>query len=127
MKKYLLDTNVILRFLLQDNKKYYQIASGYFKKAQQKQIEVEIIPEVILELDYVLRGVYNLSKKEVTNILSKLIKTPYLKIENRELILTVIEEYEKKSVDLFDIYLFYLAKNKRSEVISFDQDFLKLK
>lgn len=127
MKKYLLDTNVFLRFLLQDNKKYYQTASNYFKKAQEKKIETEIIPEVIFELDYVLKGVYHLSKKEVTDILLKLVKTPYLKIENRELLLTVIEEYQKKSVDLFDIYLFYLAKNKNSEVLSFDRDFLKLK
>ncbi len=127
MKKYLLDTNVILRFLLQDNKKYYQIALNYFKKAQQKQIEIDIIPEAILELDYVLRGVYNLSKNEVVNILSKLIKTPYINIENRDLMLNIIEEYEKKSVDLFDVYLFYLAKNKKSEVITFDRDFKKLK
>lgn len=127
MKKYLLDTNVILRFLLQDHKNYFKIASDYIKKAQQKQIEIEIIPEVIFELDYVLRGVYNLSKNEVVDILLKLVKTPYLKIENREIILNVIENYQKKAIDLFDIYLFYLAKNKKAEVISFDQDFKKLK
>jgi predicted nucleic-acid-binding protein len=127
MKRYLLDTNVILRFLLQDHKKYYEIASEYFRKAQHKQIELGIIPEVLFELDYVLRGVYHLSKTEVVDILSKLIKTPYINIKNRGLILTIIEEYQKKTIDLFDIYLFYLAKNEKSEVISFDRDFKKLK
>ncbi|MCM8788055.1 MAG: PIN domain-containing protein [Candidatus Omnitrophica bacterium] len=126
MKKYLLDTNVILRFLLQDNNKYYQIALNYFKKAQQKQIVLEIIPEVLFELDYVLRGVYHLSKNKVVDILSNLLKTPYLMIENRELMLTVVEKYQRINIDLFDLYLFYIAKYKKSEVLSFDEDFQKL-
>ncbi|MFN7181833.1 MAG: PIN domain-containing protein, partial [Planctomycetota bacterium] len=97
-----------------------------FKKAQQKQIVLEIIPEVLFELDYVLRGVYHLSKNKVVDILSNLLKTPYLMIENRELMLTVVEKYQRINIDLFDLYLFYIAKYKKSEVLSFDEDFQKL-
>jgi predicted nucleic acid-binding protein len=56
-----------------------------------------------------------------------LVKTPYFFIEKRELIIKVLDDYREISVDLFDVYLFYLARSENKEVISFDKDFKKLK
>lgn len=126
MKKYYIDTNVILRFLLKDNERHYNEAADYFEKAKDGKIEITLIPEVLFEIDYVLRGVYFLSKNEVVDILLKLVKTPYLKIENRNIIISVIEQYQLLSVDLFDVYLYFFAKSRDASVLSFDKDFLKL-
>lgn len=126
MKKYFIDTNVILRFLLKDNEKYFSQAKNYFEKAKKEEIELNLIPEVLFEIDYVLRGVYSLSKNEVVDILLKLIKTPYLKISSREMLLTTVEKYKSINVDLFDIYLFYFSLSKDSLVFSFDKDFNKI-
>lgn len=127
MKKYLIDTNVILRFLLHDNEKYYKKALTLFKKAKNKELEIEIIPEIFFEIDYVLRGVYKLKKEEIVEILLKLAKTPYFFIEKRQMMIEVLESYKRLNIDFFDIYLFYLAKSKNKELFSFDQDFKKLK
>ncbi|GAB4218777.1 MAG: hypothetical protein Fur009_1610 [Candidatus Microgenomates bacterium] len=127
MKKYLIDTNIILRFLLTDNKKLYKKSTEIIYQAKNKKIELEIIPEVIFELDYVLRGVYKLEKEKVIEVLLNLVKTPYFFIEKRELIIKVLDEYREISIDLFDVYLFYLARSENKEVISFDKDFKKLK
>ena len=126
MKKYFLDTNVILRFLLKDNKRYYNQARSYFEKAKKSEIELNLIPEVLFEIDYVLRGVYSLSKNEVVDVLLKLIKSPYLKISNRGLLITIIEKYQLTNVDLFDIYLYYYSFSKEAAVLSFDKDFSKI-
>lgn len=127
MKKYYLDTNVILRFLLKDNENYFKKALNLFEKAKNKEIEIIIIPEVFFEIDYVLRGFYSLPKNKVVDILLNLAKTPYLKIENREIIIHALEKYKDLNIDLFDLYLYYLAKSKKSEVFSFDKDFERLK
>lgn len=127
MKKYFIDTNVVLRFFLRDNEKYYRQALSYFEKAKKGEIEINLIPEVLFEIDYVLRGVYSLSKNETTDLLLKLVKTPYLKIANRSLIISTLEKYQTTKIDLFDIYLYFLAKSKGSLIFSFDRDFLKIK
>ncbi|MEK7079323.1 MAG: PIN domain-containing protein [Patescibacteria group bacterium] len=126
MKKYFLDTNVILRFLLKDNEKYYNQARGYFEKAKRGEIELNLIPEVLFEIDYVLRGVYSLTKDEVVDILLKLIKTPYLAISNRGVLITTVDKYQSTHVDLFDVYLYYYSLSKGTEVLSFDKDFEKI-
>jgi len=126
MKKYFLDTNVILRFLLHDNETYYYQARSYFEKAKKGEIELNLIPEVLFEIDYVLRGVYSLSKNDVTNILLKLIQSSYLKIPDRGLLIETVEKYQSINVDLFDIYLYFFSLSENATVISFDTDFNKI-
>lgn len=126
MKKYYLDTNVILRFLLHDNAKLYKEARSYIEKAKNKEIEITIIPEVIFEVDYVLRGVYSQSKSESANIILKLMLTSYLKIIDRSLLIQAAKKYQKLNVDLFDLYLYYKSQENKATVLSFDKDFRKI-
>lgn len=127
MKKCLVDTNVLLRFLLKDDPKLYQQAKNYFLQAKEGKISLILLPWVIFEIDYVLQGVYLLSKKERFGILSTLVKSPDLEIEERGLLIETIEKYKKTNVDLFDIYLFEKARELKAELISFDMDFKKIK
>jgi len=127
MKKYFIDTNVILRFLLRDNEEYYKKASAHLEDAKKGKIEINLIPEVLFEIDYVLRGVYSLSKQEVVEIYLKLIKSPYLKVSNRSIIINALEKYQTMNIDLFDIYLYYFSVDKKASVLSFDRDFNKFK
>lgn len=127
MKKYLVDTNVILRLILNDNDNLYQQAKIFFQQAKNKKIQIVILPEIIFELDYVLRGLYKLSKNESAKILLEIVKTPYLKIENRDLFIESLEKYLQLNIDLFDIYLFLVAKKQSASLYSFDKDFKKIK
>jgi len=126
MKKFIVDTNVFLRFLLKDNKKFYQTASEYFSQAKKKKLILILIPEVIFELDYVLRGVYSLSRKESAEVLQKLVKSPDLEVKNRNNLIEALEEYQKINADLVDLFIAETAKSERAKVVSFDKDFKKI-
>lgn len=126
MKKYIVDTNIFLRFLLKDNEKLFQQAQNYFTDAKEKKIVLILLTQVIFEIDYALRGVYKLSRKESADILKKLVKSPYLQVENRHIIAEAVEKYTDKNVDLFDLFLLETAKQEKAEILSFDKDFLKL-
>ena len=78
-------------------------------------------------MEFVLRSVYSLSKKEVVKYLLPLIKTDYLEIQDRETWLVAFKIFQEKNFPLFDIFLFLKAKSKEGEVLSFDKDFKKLK
>lgn len=127
MTKYIVDTNVFLRFLLKDNKKYFNQAQKYFAQAKEGKITLILLPQVLFEIDYVLRGVYSLSKKETVDILSTLVKSPALEIKNRKVLIEVVEKYKKINIDLFDIYLAGIAKQQKAKLLSFDKDFRKIK
>lgn len=126
MKKYIVDTNVILRFLLRDNEKLFRRAKEYFTLGRSQQVTLILVAQVLFELDYVLRGVYSLNRRETADILGKLVKDPVFKINDRSLLIQSVEKYKTVAVDLVDIYLFYLSKKNNALVLSFDRDFDKL-
>jgi len=127
MKKYIVDTNVFLRFLLKDHPKHFKTASKYFTQAKEGKIILILIPEVVFEIDYVLRGVYSVSKKEVVGILDSLLKSPSLEIANREMLIECVDRYKDLQVDLVDLFLYKVARKEKAEVLSFDKDFAKIK
>jgi len=126
MKAYLVDTNIFLRFILQDNKKFAQVAKKYFLKAKEGKVKLIFIPEVILEINYVLRKVYQLSRKEVAKHLSTLVKTPYFDIRNRDILIKALKIYSRINLDLADIILYVSAKKEGAHLLSFDKDFKKI-
>lgn len=127
MRKYLVDTNVFLRFLLKDSRQLHQQSKKYFLRAKKGKISLILLPPVIFEIDYVLRGVYSLSRKERAEILSTLVKSPDLEVKEREILIEAVERYKKLKVDLFDLYLAEKAKKEKVEILSFDQDFKRIK
>lgn len=126
MKKFIVDTNIFIRFLLKDNKKFYQQAKKYFNDAKEKKIVLILLSQVVFEIDYVLRSVYKLSRKESADILKNLIKSPYLQVENRQVIGEAVEKYAEKNIDLVDLFLIETARKEKVEILSFDKDFSKL-
>lgn len=47
---YLLDTNIIIRFLVGDNKEYLEKSTLYFEKIEQGLMEVEILSDVLINI-----------------------------------------------------------------------------
>lgn len=127
MKIYFADTNFYLRFILKDNKKQTKKTKEFLAIAKKGKVKIIFLPEVILEMDFVLRSVYSLSKEEIVRYLFPLAKTDFLKIEEREIWLTAFKIFQEKNFSLFDIFLFLKAKKEKSEVLSFDKDFKEIK
>lgn len=126
MKIFFLDTNVFLRFILKDNLVLWKKAENYFLQAKEEKIHLIIIPEIILEIEYVLRKVYRIPKLQIYRQLSFISAIPYVEIRNREIISNTINSYIRKNVDLLDLFLFYTAAKENAQVLSFDKDFKKL-
>lgn len=126
MKIYFIDANVYLRFFLQDNKKQADFAKRYFIDAKAKKVQIAITPEMLVEANYVLRKVYKISHKSVSDALCKVVRTPYFTIIDRDILLSAFALYQKLDVDIEDIILFLRAKQAQAEVLSFDKDMEKI-
>jgi|SRR3989338_849202 len=126
IKTYFADTNFYLRFLLQDIKDQATETENLLKKARDKKILIIFLPEVILEMTFVLESFYKVSKDQISRHIKTLVKTDYLDIKNRNIWMESFEIYEKNNISIFDIYLFLQAQKNGSEVLSYDTDFKKL-
>ena len=126
MKSYFADTNFYLRFILKDNRGQAKKSKEFLTKAKKGKIKIIFPPEVILEMEFVLRSVYSLSKKEVVRYLLPLIKTDYLEIKEREIWLVAFKVFQETNLSLLDIFLFLKAKKEKAQILSFYKDFKKL-
>ncbi len=123
MKTLYLDANILLRILLKDDEESFERAQQYFMKARQKKIQLVLLSEIILEVQYVLRKVYSISRKETGQILKKIIRTLYIDCPDRHLYDSALDLYIRFNIDLVDIILFKKAQAENAKVLSFDSDF----
>lgn len=126
MKVYLVDTNVFLRFFLKDHPAHFAKAKRYFTQATQGKIKLVLVPQVVFEINYVLKKVYLLTNKKIATLLTNTINSPYIHTDNQEILVDSLKIYKNKNVDLVDIYLYQLSKHRKTKILTFDKDFKKL-
>jgi predicted nucleic-acid-binding protein len=126
MKTLIVDTNVLLRHLLKDNVSQFNEARTYFDKAKRYQIEIIVLPEVLLEVEFVLRRKYNVKKEDIVKGLLSLAKAQYFNVMERKLILDTIETYKNHNLHIVDCFVLQTAQIKGAEVLTFDKQLKKL-
>lgn len=125
MITYLVDSNIFLRLVLKDNINQYHEAYEYFTRAKRKEIKLTFIPEIITEIEFVLRKTYNKSRKEITQYLSSLFAAPYLEIENRNILQKALVVYQHKNIHIVDLILYFSAQQIGGQILSFDKNLNK--
>jgi predicted nucleic-acid-binding protein len=118
---------VFLRFFLKDHPAHFTKAKKHFTQAALGEIKLILIPQVIFEINYVLKGVYSLSKKEIVDLLQKTLSSPTLIIKNRQLLQDSLETYLHHNVDLVNAYIYQNSKHQNAQVLSFDKKLNKIK
>jgi predicted nucleic-acid-binding protein len=127
MKRYLLDVNLVLRFLLQDNLAQYREARAVFASAKANKMKIKLMSEVVMEAEYVLRKLYKVPRLVIAKKVSDILKNNYLEVEKKTLLLQSLRKYgEVNVIDLVDILLYFQAVEENCEILSFDKDFKKL-
>ncbi len=127
MKTYLLDTNVILRYLLNDIPEQAEKARRIFNRARSLKARVKILPIILVEVVYHLIHTYKIPRNEVADTLQIFISPKWIKIENKDAILEALELFKNSKIDMVDLMLFTIAKHKGYEIVSFDKDFKRLR
>ncbi len=88
---FLIDANVILRYLLRDDEELYARAEKVLNEVMEGRAKVLILESVIAEVVYVLQKIYNVSRKEISEILGELIKLKSVKVHNKGQVLEALE------------------------------------
>jgi len=125
VKKYLLDTNVLLRFLLDDHAELSRAAAGLFQQAADGKCFLILTDLCIAEAVWVLTSYYKLERQTVAESLAKMIAKAGIQCPTLEPTLDALARFKASSCDFFDCYLAAQASASGVAIASFDKDLKK--
>ena len=121
-----LDTNILLRHLLNDHPTHSPACLALIQAIEQGRLTTWTSDLVIAEVVFVLssKHVYNLSRATIRDLLLPLINLPGLKLPRKRLYHRVFELYTSFPIDYIDAYHAALLEHRHeSEIYSYDTDF----
>jgi predicted nucleic-acid-binding protein len=106
-----LDTNVLIRYLVQDDRRQYEKAKRLIQREAGKGEPVLISLLVLLEIEWVLRSRYGLSKPEILAAFSALLDTADLAFEDETSVEYALYSWKDSAADFADCLI--EARNRR--------------
>ncbi len=114
------DTNVILRFLVGDHAEQRKQAEGWFKEAEMGTRKLIVTAVVIAETCFVLESVYKKSREEVAQKLTVFVSQPWFSVPEREILMQMWRLYSQ-GIHFVDAYLVAWKIVNGDSILSFDQ------
>jgi predicted nucleic acid-binding protein len=127
VKDYLLDANVLVRFLVQDNPQQSASATALFEKAERREALLHLDGLVVAEVVYVLIGRYGRSRTEIVNVLLALIQNAGIQTVDEDIVINALQRFAAFNVDFPDAWLAARAAKLGRSIASFDRDLDKFK
>lgn len=116
----LLDTNIILRYLVGDNKSQQDEAIKIFKEAERGKRKLLVKPIVIAEVCFVLESFYKKTREDIAESMKVFLSQKWLKIEDKSELLSMWPWYLKDQ-HFVDSYLLSCATTNKYKIATFDK------
>ena len=129
MKTNLVDTNVIIRYLVENPDKVKPKFKGvftFFPRVEKGEVKIDLCELVLFEAFFVLTKLYEVPQKEAADKLSGIVSYKGILMPDKRLILSCLKILLTESIGLVDAYLLAVSKKKNiKQIYSFDKDLSK--
>lgn len=128
MKKYFVDSNIFLRFLIKDDEQKFKRCQQFFEDVEAGKIKIIISPLVLAEIVWVLGSFYKFGKQKILQALQAIILLKNLKIRDKSDIIAALALFEQTEAKFIDCLIASDRdlQAKKYVLISYDDDFDKL-
>jgi predicted nucleic-acid-binding protein len=123
----LIDTNLIVRFLVQDHEAHAKIASQLFEACDRGEITFVVLSPVLAECVFVLESFYKHSRTDIAQVLANLLTSPGVELEERAVNLDALTRYGSSKVHFVDCIIAATAAAESLAIATFDSGFRKFK
>lgn len=124
-KRRLIDTNLIVRYLVQDHEKHAKAAEKLFESCDRGQLVIVVLPVVLAECVFVLDSFYGRPRADIASALGTLISSPGVEISDSSVHLNALQRYRQSKIHFVDCLIAATAAAENTPVATFDQDFRK--
>lgn len=119
-----LDTNIILRYLIWDEPRKAKRCESLFKRAAAGEEVLYTTTLVIAEVIWTLKKGYRLAKSEIVVHIQRILNTPNIVLDEKDILLAAVGLYELKKIDFIDAYnAIYMEVKNIHSLYSYDTDF----
>ena len=126
-RRCLVDTNVLLRFLLGEPPAHATAARDLCGRAHAGDVVLEITPIVVAETFYTLTSFYRLGRAEAAGNLALLLQQRGVKVRDGDAVRSALDRLRVGNVAFADAFLAATAAESGLPVASFDRDLDKFK
>lgn len=124
-KRRLVDTNLIVRYLVQDHEKHAKAAGRLLEACDRGEAVIVVLPAVLAECVFVLESFYEHPRADIASALSRLVSSPGIEISEVAIHLDALDRYKRTKIHFVDCLIAATAAADNVAVASFDQDFRK--
>lgn len=123
MKKnfYLIDTNVVIRFLTKDHEELSEKSAEIFNKIEKGEIKAKITDSVLAEIVYVIMKIYGRDRGFTANIIKKILDLKGIINRDKTQLKKALNIFVNQKIDIVDALLLSRAKQCLG-ILSFDKD-----
>lgn len=119
------DTNVIIRYLVNDDPALFMRAKEFFDQVKDGREKTVIIESVIAECIYVLTKVYKVPKDRAAGSLVDILHYKGVVNEDREVLIVSLDFFAKSNMDIVDCILWAKSTDGKARLFTFDDDLNK--
>jgi predicted nucleic-acid-binding protein len=123
---YVVDANVILRYLLSDHPEHYQKAVQFMDQVKLGEVEAFIPEGVLVECVYVLLKFYKVPRSEIAQCLENILNYKGIRNDNRSILIKGLRLFQEKNVDIVDALVHTISKENNWLSFTFDKDLGRL-
>jgi predicted nucleic-acid-binding protein len=124
-KRRLVDTNLIVRYLVQDHEKHAKAAGKLFEACDRGELKIIVLSAILAECVFVLESFYGHARADIAAALGTLIASPGVEIGENSVHLDALDRYRRTKVHFVDCLLAAAARAEDTPVATFDEDFRK--
>ncbi|MEA3419476.1 MAG: PIN domain-containing protein [Campylobacterota bacterium] len=122
---YLLDANIIIRFLIGDDERFLTKSVEYFQEIEKAALQVEILEGVLMEAFFVLTKFYKLPREEVILDLKTILALDGVVNRDKIILHEALTIVEVKNIDFVDALICAKSRLQGYGKLSFDTDVKK--
>jgi predicted nucleic acid-binding protein len=120
--RYLLDANVIVRFLADEPSEHLERSKQLVAKAENGECELILAPWIVAEVIFTAVSFYEMDKTACVEALCQFAGGSGIVLLDRDIVMDALDRYAHKNVDFADALLAAQAKAMGIQPASFDRD-----
>jgi predicted nucleic-acid-binding protein len=117
------DTNILLRLLIRDDARQFIAADGLVNSAERADDPIFVSPIVVVELEWVMRRTYGLTKAQIVDALDQVSRRTYFVMDDSEAVRAALTAWRTGKADFADYLIAALARQRGARTtMTFDKD-----
>ena len=123
---HLIDTNVIVRFLMGDDPPKAARATALMERVERAEETVELSDEVIVESVWTLDSFYQVPRSEIFQRMTGVLSFAGIRVNSKDVLLDALQRFANSNADFVDCLLAARCRRRNMRVYTFDEtDFKK--